>query len=825
MDQQPNPLLPPTPPSPSPAPNTPPKPPTPPTPPNTLPVPPPVASGPTLSTKKSMAPLVIGILVTLILLVAGGAAAYVTGFNPFKKALTPDEVIAKMLGSVLTINSAEYELTGTFNSEPREADAVPWDKEIPDFAEKKQAIKRDTQRLKDIQGIQDAIHGYYDRFKVDPIQLEQIKQVNAGIPLNIQDPKTNTPYGYRQEGGGTNFILHVQLETDEAVAAYKQSAEDLKKMVTVLDGRTIQVTKDTPVIYSATSFSDVSPYPLTFVFDEMYQYLPVEISSKFQLKGQNESVATKANDATYSLSGNVALGGVTFSAGGELRKKGETFYAKVNEAPSLGFFDLAAIKQKWIKASPEDGYGTYVGDLLYRSDEKGVDKKGASILKQYQIILDHLQQGQLLEVVQEYPETKEEPDLYHYQVRLNREKFPEFYQSLTKAMKDEFGDNALISFNEETNTYLQSENFAAFYQALDKNVTLEVWVDKNNFWPRRFTYSIRLVPPTTVPKLVNTQYRFTQSVGLTKVNEPFSVEIPTETISVDDAISLLTGQTIEQVKISRQQSQVSAIRSALTTYKYHAGTYPDSLSDLLANIGDVPETLHTQTEAYVNGKYQAEALKEDNKPFMRAVLHDVFTGQPFGYKRVGADYELTYTIQFPPPDENKVTEYRYYETQFVSGTNTATENLLSQEAEQARPENSAFSSVTAPSGTFLDAFSNAKSKSNAARIKSNIGQLRTLAEVYYDSNNASYAGFDTCVSSPSAGTCISESMSQSVRALAQDTLDALGGHGLEVNASATDFCISNPLPENTFVCVDATGQFVENQQAACGATALTCPAG
>ncbi len=126
----------------------------------------------------------------------------------------------------------------------------------------------------------------------------------------------------------------------------------------------------------------------------------------------------------------------------------------------------------------------------------------------------------------------------------------------------------------------------------------------------------------------------------------------------------------------------------------------------------------------------------------------------------------------------------------------------------------------------LVALGNARDKANDARIKSNIGQLRTLAEVQYDANSASYSGFGTCVgsSTPSTDTNCKGGIGPSVESLKNDTISANGLVGsLVSNSTAAEFCISTTLKSNSasYVCVDDTGAFKEGTSG-CG-TGVSCP--
>lgn len=133
----------------------------------------------------------------------------------------------------------------------------------------------------------------------------------------------------------------------------------------------------------------------------------------------------------------------------------------------------------------------------------------------------------------------------------------------------------------------------------------------------------------------------------------------------------------------------------------------------------------------------------------------------------------------------------------------------------------------------LVALGNARTKANDARIKSNIGQLRTLAEVFYDAHCASYGGvcsgatkdFGTCFTTPSVANCAG-GIETSIQQLKDDTVSAYSGSTLTVTADPSNFCIEAILNASTTVpriCVDETGAFDSgNTAAACTGAAAGC---
>jgi prepilin-type N-terminal cleavage/methylation domain-containing protein len=122
----------------------------------------------------------------------------------------------------------------------------------------------------------------------------------------------------------------------------------------------------------------------------------------------------------------------------------------------------------------------------------------------------------------------------------------------------------------------------------------------------------------------------------------------------------------------------------------------------------------------------------------------------------------------------------------------------------------------------LVALGNARQKAADARIKSDLGQLRTMAEVYYDANNATYTGFEACAD----GTCnaggAAFSGAADVGVLEDDVVEAAGA-APTITAAAQEFCVSSRLASDNavFACVDASGTFAQGT-AGCG-TATECP--
>lgn len=119
----------------------------------------------------------------------------------------------------------------------------------------------------------------------------------------------------------------------------------------------------------------------------------------------------------------------------------------------------------------------------------------------------------------------------------------------------------------------------------------------------------------------------------------------------------------------------------------------------------------------------------------------------------------------------------------------------------------------------LVALGNARSKATDARIKSNISQLRTLAEIVYDNKGGSYVTVDNCFTAPTDSDCGNATTNANVTAIRAD-LTTASSTLTSVGAAADKFCVSATLSAATTgsFCADSTG-VTKNSVCAAGA----CP--
>lgn len=129
----------------------------------------------------------------------------------------------------------------------------------------------------------------------------------------------------------------------------------------------------------------------------------------------------------------------------------------------------------------------------------------------------------------------------------------------------------------------------------------------------------------------------------------------------------------------------------------------------------------------------------------------------------------------------------------------------------------------------LVALGNARDKANDARIKSNIGQLRTLAEIVYDNKSSSYATLAACFVTPATAAsntaCGDLSTAPSASTLLVDLAAANTASAFAAYSPTADkFCLQATMRNLNVICVDASGAYDDDDTTGCinTTTAPTC---
>jgi hypothetical protein len=643
-------------------------------------------SQPEPSSRRSI--LIFLVAGVILLLVIGGAAAAYFLLSPAFRHLPPDEVINRMLGRIDEIKSARYTLSMSLKMEPRDEDVKPLELERPELKKRKDALRRDAERLEEWRSILSRLGTAKGRTGRYPLNLAELF---PGNPEEIRDP-LGSPYGYRQEQGGADFTLHIQLETDAAAQKFREAMkfwgervkESPREQLPLLRGRLVESHAGTASFYVPLESSDVSPSLAWISEEDIWGFLPSDFSGELTIQGTGKAAdgATEEAGGAWGVQGNVSFSGMKLAADVKMRRKGNIFYVQLNELPTFGFLDVAAVKGKWIRVLPEDAVGTFFEDVGEGSEEE-TEKIQKDLWRLARLVLDLIAEEKVIQVVREYPREKNERErMYHYEITLDETKFARLYRRLAERARRELENKELFPLNEEIVTYLESPEFLKVYRALKHNTRYELWVDARTFFPRKFSSDYRFVPAGADKRFAGRQFHASATLRLNNINEPVTVEEPKQFIPFDEAYALLTKQSREEVMFRKQRRQVERIRGALRAYQKYTGRFPLQLAELTKKVSALPRAPGAKDE------HESRLLleyKKKNKPLLKTIPLDVYTQQPYGYWSNGSTYRLTYQMKLPPRREDMLRDYFYEEARrsFVEGQNTATEWTLSVEASRS----------------------------------------------------------------------------------------------------------------------------------------------
>lgn len=404
---------------------------------------------------------------------------------------------------------------------------------------------------------------------------------------------------------------------------------------------------------------------------ESYAYLPADISVSFTAGGSTASTDEATTDAKFHAGVEVDLADFSLSAGGELLKKGENVYFRIDKAPSL-FIDLSALKDKWVAITPQDS-GAALGFLDPESLQDFLNKENddnTGALEQLRLLYGiAYEEGAVTTVGQAASEKLGEQNTRRFRLTLVGSELPDLYARASRELEEKYGDNAIVKFDQKTADYLVSQEWNKLAAYLTNSIAFDVWVDSKTGQLAKFSTSIRIVPPDEVQKLKDIQYVLGFALTLTDVNQPVTIQAPIDAMNWDDAVVLLSGKSREEVFAERQVQSVSSIRRALEDYHEYAAAYPDTLEGLHMTYAELYEKFPSDDRWL---QMRAESTGSDQ--VLERIPVDAYTKQPYNYRRDGADYVIEYSVAMP---QNVSDSYSL--SQVVNGVNHATSDALSTE--------------------------------------------------------------------------------------------------------------------------------------------------
>lgn len=287
--------------------------------------------------------------------------------------------------------------------------------------------------------------------------------------------------------------------------------------------------------------------------EEMYATLiPTDVSASVSVRGGVE----KGSGGSLKPSGRTDII-ASFSSPDlsaeinvEIVAKDGDIYARVNRIPSL-FFNLDAIKGKWIKVASLSDSAKQAQDLLPSDSVSDLEDRKAKMIAVIKELPSMIDESGLF-FVSGKPERGEYAGemLYKYDIKARTENFSAFYEKLMLRLKTVVSDKDVAEFEEmvtEGRKFLANPDFKKLADHFSSQSALSVWVSEQTKMPARFMTSGYFVPSESrlnglsgdENKTERKQIKTTLSLSLSDFNKDVSVEAPAEFMTLEEATSAL----------------------------------------------------------------------------------------------------------------------------------------------------------------------------------------------------------------------------------------------------------------------------------------------
>ena len=574
-------------------------------------------------TKSSMK-WVVTILV-LIILVAGGmvAYAYYEKIGPFtpNPPYNTNTMASSIFAGIGNIGVASYSLHMNAASQTKEADAKPFELAV-DNSEQTLAYKKDIDTVRDIQVILTSIETYFSSKKKYPSTLPKDITISSERLSQCQ---------YQASSSLSDYTLTVHFQSVAAINSiiksinmYSSNASTTKF---VASGKTLTFTKN--IMSSYLYISSEPPQPFLANILGMQDYLgniPSDFMLDGTLSGATAKTASNQYDSQVRISGSANYSDISAAVDAQFKKIGNNIYIMVSKFPTI-VASVSKIKDKWIVLTPQDiaSYASgYMGSTSGTPNDQIEASKGVAIqaIKVFLIVAD-LNQALIV---------KNKPAIelingiraYRYELEFNKQTMPKFYSDLTTRFASQFKDKNPMVFDQGTLDYLKSKQFSDAFDYFRNNTTLVLWADSTGI-PVQVMYKIRMVPGIKA-KNSDRQIVLTTTLSLNDINKTINIETPKDSMSMEDAIIAITGQSKEEYIFNKQQASITTIRTMLGNFKSIVGIYPESIGELIK---------------------ETKGVKGTYTPRVTILPVDAYTGKSFDYTKSSNDYTLKYRVILP----------------------------------------------------------------------------------------------------------------------------------------------------------------------------------
>jgi hypothetical protein len=562
------------------------------------------------SHRRSTRALIIVLPILILLCILGGVAyAYVMNVGPFAHMpYNENNLISGILNSSAHIDSSSYRISGSIKVVPRDADARPFAVQTSNEEQIRLMYENDAQRAKSINAILPALRTYKGAF---PPTLQQVissaPSYYGASKASLRDPKTKAPYIYRSVSGGKDFQLTVSFETADALASIKRFEKYSSSTVEIV-GQTVTFSKNSD---SYVYVSSEPPKPFIVQLGEWMRFLSPDVSASLGVSAAS-NWKNSGGEWKFNIDAVGDFGDLSYKVNADALKKGDTYYFRINNLPSLGFFDLP--KGQWVKISPSAASSSPSSFSTLGFLASSLPKEEKNYKERRAALVDYIKKIAAAADREHVFQFKRSPAtefangkiLYRYDLKVQKSAVLPFYQDMLNEAKNNESVQEYDLFNDPgTIDYLKSDEFSQVFDYIDKNTQVALWVDPQGY-PEKLEYTMRVVPPDTAQQLKDKQVIVVLEMDISDINVPVTIDVPKDAKDIEDLInqsdandnySLDSART--NGRDARRIADIKQLQLALELYQNEHSAYPGNLSALAPTyIAAIPKD-PTTSQSYV----------------------------------------------------------------------------------------------------------------------------------------------------------------------------------------------------------------------------------
>lgn len=388
--------------------------------------------------------------------------------------------------------------------------------------------------------------------------------------------------------------------------------------------------------------------PLMFI-----DMLPSDLELNLNIDSSFTKTTETAANETTRFTGTYTGNNITANLDLSTRTIDGTTYIKPDAIPlPIPIFDLNTLKGKWINLSKkEDGRNVFeeTNRITSENTNKNTEEEKPNVLNELFVLIEQgVKDGAIIFSVPERS-TYNGERVWKTEAVIDGEKLRDTIISIGKNQETLFPNQKKFTiFDTDFLLSISKERAKDIFRELFARTTFSALInDESN--PISLSFSTSIAPKLEDDALKNRQVTLEATINFTHLNETITVETPENALSVSEAGALLMRKTLESVRIDDQKNTIEDLREALEIYAQEHGTYPEELNDLLGLEGRLKKVV--------------------NIPL------DIITEKPYVYEKTDTGYKLQYEM---PESENEVFS-DFGKSKIVTGTNTATDKLFSEE--------------------------------------------------------------------------------------------------------------------------------------------------